>query len=52
MPYGFLTHDMAQNIRSVKNVVDLAPEVACFGHGKPIVENTAEILSKFYSKYQ
>ncbi|MFK7806048.1 MAG: MBL fold metallo-hydrolase [Anaerolineae bacterium] len=51
MPYSFLTVDMAQNIRSVKNIIDLAPEVACFGHGKPLVQNTAEVLSKFYSKY-
>lgn len=52
MPYSFLTVDMAQNIRSVKNVVDLEPQVACFGHGKPLTQNTADILSKFYNRYQ
>lgn len=39
-----LTVDMAENIRSVGKVAALEPAVACFGHGKPMVENTAEAL--------
>ena len=51
LPYSFLTCDMAENIRSVKKVAALGAEVACFGHGKPLVENTATILNRFSAKY-
>lgn len=50
LPYSFLTCDMAENIRSVQKIAELEPEVACFGHGKPYVDSTADILKRFAAR--
>jgi glyoxylase-like metal-dependent hydrolase (beta-lactamase superfamily II) len=44
LPFAMLTVDMAENIRSVGKVAALDAAVACFGHGKPVVTNTAEAI--------
>jgi glyoxylase-like metal-dependent hydrolase (beta-lactamase superfamily II) len=44
LPFAMLTVDMAENIRSVGKVAALDAAVACFGHGNPIVTNTAEAI--------
>ncbi len=35
-PYRFLVHDHARNRESLRRLMDLEPEVICFGHGEPI----------------
>jgi hypothetical protein len=45
-----LTVDMAENIRSVGKVAALNPAVACFGHGKPMLDNTAEAIRALAQK--
>jgi glyoxylase-like metal-dependent hydrolase (beta-lactamase superfamily II) len=35
-PYSFLVHDLARNRESLRRLIDLEPEVICFGHGEPI----------------
>jgi hypothetical protein len=50
LPFAVLTVDMAENIRSVAKVAELEASVACFGHGEPMVSNTAEALKGFARK--
>ena len=45
-----LTVDMAENIRSIGPLANLNPNVICFGHGKPLRENTVELLHQFANK--
>lgn len=47
LPPGFLTVDMDEDRRSVRKLVDLAPAVVCFGHGRPLTEQTADVLRAF-----
>jgi glyoxylase-like metal-dependent hydrolase (beta-lactamase superfamily II) len=44
LPFAMLTVDVAENIRSVGKVAALEPSIACFGHAKPMVSNTAEAI--------
>lgn len=37
-PYRFLVYDHARNREAVRRLVDLEPEIVCFGHGEPIRE--------------
>jgi glyoxylase-like metal-dependent hydrolase (beta-lactamase superfamily II) len=50
LPPAFLTVDMEEDKRSVRKLADLKPSVLCFGHGDPVVENTAEQLEAFARK--
>lgn len=50
LPPAFLTVDMEEDKRSVRKLADLKPSVLCFGHGDPVVENTAEQLEAFAKK--
>lgn len=50
LPFAILTVDMAENIRSIGRLAALNPAVLCFGHGKPMLENTAENLRQFFRK--
>jgi glyoxylase-like metal-dependent hydrolase (beta-lactamase superfamily II) len=47
LPFALLTVDMAENIRSIGRLAGLNPNILCFGHGKPLRENTAELLHQF-----
>ena len=49
-PIAAFTVDMAENQRSLKRLVDLAPRVVCFGHGQPLTDNTAERLRAYARK--
>ncbi len=49
-PIAAFTVDMAENQRSLKRLVDLAPRVVCFGHGHPLTEGTAERLRAYAGK--
>ena len=50
LPFAFFTVDMAENIRSIRRLVDLKPELVCFGHGPPIARNAAKRISAFARK--
>ncbi len=50
LPLAIATVDMAENIRSIQRLAGLSPEVACFGHGSPMLENTAERIRAFSNK--
>ena len=50
LPYGLFTVDMEQNKRSVRRVTELDPAIVCFGHGKPMTENTAHNIHSFAKK--
>jgi glyoxylase-like metal-dependent hydrolase (beta-lactamase superfamily II) len=45
-PFGFVTPDIARNRRSMRELVDLEPETACFGHG-PVLRGAAAALRAF-----
>ncbi|HEX8600926.1 MAG TPA: MBL fold metallo-hydrolase [Chloroflexia bacterium] len=47
LPIGPLTPDMDENRRSIQRVASLEPEVLLFGHGKPLLENTARRVQEF-----
>lgn len=47
LPLAGLTVDMEQNKRSVKRIVDLNAETACFGHSAPIVSGAAAQIRAF-----
>jgi glyoxylase-like metal-dependent hydrolase (beta-lactamase superfamily II) len=50
LPPGFLTVDMEQDKRSVRKLANLKPQIVCFGHGDPIMQNTAQMLNDFANK--
>lgn len=50
LPPSFFTYDMAQNKRSITTIAALDPNIVCFGHGPPIVTNTAATLRAFATK--
>ena len=50
LPFAAYTPDMKQNKRSLKRLVDLDPEIICFGHGPPFKTNAAERLRSFAAK--
>lgn len=50
LPLGMLTVDRDENIRSIGRLAKLNPETICFGHGKPLRDNTAERLRQFAQK--
>ncbi len=50
LPFAAFTVDMDENRRSVQRIAALKPEVICFGHGKPMLENAAASLEAFALK--
>jgi glyoxylase-like metal-dependent hydrolase (beta-lactamase superfamily II) len=50
LPFAMLTVDMAENIRSIGRLAALQPHILCFGHGKPLTQNTAASLQQFAQK--
>jgi glyoxylase-like metal-dependent hydrolase (beta-lactamase superfamily II) len=47
LPFAPFTVDMDEDKRSIKRVAALGAEVACFGHGNPITQDTAAQLNAF-----
>ncbi|MFI1649988.1 MBL fold metallo-hydrolase [Streptomyces avidinii] len=43
---GVFNVDRARAITTFRRLAALAPSIACFGHGDPLTENTAEALAK------
>lgn len=46
LPFAFFTVDMALNKQSLRKLIALKPEIACFDHGEPIMHNAAAELTK------
>jgi glyoxylase-like metal-dependent hydrolase (beta-lactamase superfamily II) len=47
LPSRAWTVDMDENRRSVGRLARLRPEMVCFGHGKPLMTDTARALEEF-----
>lgn len=45
LPFAFLTADMTVNRQSLRKLIALGPEIACFGHGQPIMTGASAALS-------
>jgi hypothetical protein len=41
---------MAENKRSIRRVVALEPRIVCFGHGQPMMTDTAAAIRQFAQK--
>ena len=50
LPFSIVTVDMQENKRSIGRVVQLDAAIACFGHGKPLTQDTAQALRRFAQK--
>jgi glyoxylase-like metal-dependent hydrolase (beta-lactamase superfamily II) len=50
LPFSFVTVDMQENIRSIRRLLQLDAAIACFGHGKPLTQDTAQALRRFAQK--
>jgi glyoxylase-like metal-dependent hydrolase (beta-lactamase superfamily II) len=50
LPYSFFTVDMEENKRSIRRVAALEPAIVCFGHGRPLRQNTAAAIHAFAQK--
>jgi glyoxylase-like metal-dependent hydrolase (beta-lactamase superfamily II) len=50
LPFPFFTVDMAENIRSIRRLAELNPEIVCFGHGPPLRTDTASKVRAFAEK--
>ncbi|HEX8219001.1 MAG TPA: MBL fold metallo-hydrolase [Chloroflexia bacterium] len=50
LPFAPFTPDMDENRRSIRRVAALEPEVILFGHGKPLLENTARRVQAFSNR--
>jgi glyoxylase-like metal-dependent hydrolase (beta-lactamase superfamily II) len=51
LPWALLTVDQALNKKSVKRIADLDARIVCFGHGKPMTENTAQTIRAFAARH-
>jgi glyoxylase-like metal-dependent hydrolase (beta-lactamase superfamily II) len=47
-PPSFLINDKEALKKSVKKISDLEPNIMLSGHGKPLTENTSEMIREFY----
>jgi glyoxylase-like metal-dependent hydrolase (beta-lactamase superfamily II) len=50
LPFAAFTVDMDENKRSIKKLVELNAKVVCFGHGQPLMHDTASQLRAFAVK--
>lgn len=50
LPLAFFTVDMATNKQSLRKLIALGPEIACFGHGEPIMRGAAAALSQLAAR--
>lgn len=46
LPFSAFTSDMDTNKRSLRKLIDLQPQIACFGHGGPIMQDAAGKLRR------
>jgi glyoxylase-like metal-dependent hydrolase (beta-lactamase superfamily II) len=50
LPFANFTVDMDENKQSIKKIAALEPAVVCFGHGQPLMPDTAAQLGAFAAK--
>ena len=50
LPFAAFTPSMAENKRSIRRVVELEPRIVCFGHGQPMMTDTAAAIRQFAQK--
>jgi glyoxylase-like metal-dependent hydrolase (beta-lactamase superfamily II) len=50
LPPAIFTYDMAENKRSVGRVARLVPDIVCFGHGEPILNEASQRIRAFARK--
>jgi glyoxylase-like metal-dependent hydrolase (beta-lactamase superfamily II) len=50
-PLAMATVDMDEAKRSIRKVIDLAPDILCLGHGKPLVGNATEQVRAFAASH-
>lgn len=50
LPLRAFTTDMGENIRSIRRVAALEPDVVCFGHGPPLTRQAANTVHRFAQK--
>jgi glyoxylase-like metal-dependent hydrolase (beta-lactamase superfamily II) len=50
LPFSIVTYDMQENKRSIRRIVQLEPSIVCFGHGKPLRQDTTPALRRFAHK--
>jgi glyoxylase-like metal-dependent hydrolase (beta-lactamase superfamily II) len=51
LPFAAFTVDMAMNIRSLGRVAALEPKIVCFGHGNPLLVDTADEIRHVARRY-
>ncbi|MEP7293327.1 MAG: MBL fold metallo-hydrolase [Chloroflexota bacterium] len=47
LPIAMVTVDMAEAKRSIKKLSQLEIQIACFGHGEPMTQNTSDTIRAF-----
>ena len=47
LPFAPFTFDMRENIRSLQRLSELEPSLICFGHGQPLLADSARQLRSF-----
>jgi glyoxylase-like metal-dependent hydrolase (beta-lactamase superfamily II) len=47
LPFSIVTVDPEENKRSIRRVAELDPAIVCFGHGPPLMEQTAQTIRDF-----
>jgi len=52
LPSRMFTVDIAEEIRSIREVASLDFEIICFGHGSPIVHEAHSTIAKFAERLQ
>ena len=48
-PPSFLINDNEALKKSIKKITDVEPNTMLSGHGKPLTENTSEMIKAFYN---
>ena len=50
LPFAAFTVDMEENKRSIRRLAELDAEMICFGHGEPLMKQTAQTIRAFARK--
>ena len=50
LPFAAFTVDMEENKRSIRRLAELDAKMICFGHGKPLMTQTAQTIRAFARK--
>ena len=47
LPFAAFTVDMDENKRSIRRLAELDASIVCFGHGNPLMQDTAQAIRRF-----